>query len=66
MSDQFKSGRGGDRGGRRPKGVNTKTSTFELKPRHLEKIAAWEEARGCKSASEALRQIIDAAPEPAV
>lgn len=57
------SGRGGDRGGRRPKGRHTQVASFELGDRHLTAIADWAEQNGCRSRSEALRQMIDALAE---
>lgn len=62
-----RSRRGGRRAGagrKRTAGLGTLQISYTLTARHIEKIQRWEEVNGCESASEALRQMIDAVPPP--
>jgi len=67
LPDMDKSEHGGRRDGAgRPRleGIGITRVDVKLLERHINKVERWQEANGCDSFSEALRQMIDAMPSP--
>lgn len=58
--------KGGQRegAGRRPFLEDPVRVTFNLEARHVESLRAYQEAGGCATLSEALREVLEALPPP--